>query len=198
MAKRYCPLKTAMMLFNNDSEKLVDFTLNCRSLYFRLKELFNNDFTFERMSNTIAELTRVNEILRTSYQNWEEDNYNITYNHIQFLGVNEDFTVFHFGRYKDRKYYIDFSVRDEGNAHYVVDREYEANSNDAFSMAYDLRGLYEMIKKQFVDYVEKQNADSLEKYLTEHESKEECKCETECAEDCTCSCHDSSEEENKE
>lgn len=200
MAKKYCPLETALNLFNNKADKIVDFTMNCRSLYFRLMECFKQDFTFARFTNAIAEIVRVNENLRTAHGNWEEDNFNISPNHIQFLGTNADYTVFHFGKIKDQRYYIEFSVADEGNAHYIVDREYDNAAQDGFVLTYTLDMLYNQLKQKLDEYVESKAKESIDTYISENENIEEeepiapveCACEGECGDECSheenCSC----------
>lgn len=175
MAKKYCPLDKALKLFNNEAEKLVDFTMNCRSLYFRLNTFFNEEITFENFTNAVAELTRVNEILRVAHQNWEVDNTNIVPEHIQFLGSNADYSVFHFGRIDNNEGYVDFSVRNEGNAHYVVDRAYDVNAKDGFILTYTLMDIYKQLQTKF------------DEHLNNHESCdcEECECREEIAEECS-------------
>jgi hypothetical protein len=187
-----------MNLFDNKAEKLVDFTMNCRSLYFRLMEFFHEDFTFERLANTIAELTRVNEVLRTAHKNWEEDNFNITPNHIQFLGSNKDYTVFHFGYIRNDTYFVEFSVKDEGHAHYVVNREYNSNDKDGFVMYYSMSDIYEQLKDVTEKYIRDEKEKAVDSFIAEHESEceceEDCECDCECEEDCSCSCHEADKE----
>lgn len=181
MAKKYCSLEKALKLFNNDAEKLVDFTMNCRSLYFRLNTLFNEEMTFENFTNAVAELTRVNEILRVAHQNWEVDNTNIVPEHIQFLGSNADYSVFHFGRVNNNAGYVDFSIRNEGNAHYVVDRVYDANVKDDFALTYTLMDIYNQLQTRFDEYVKAENSKTMDEYVSAHESCdcEECECREE-------------------
>jgi hypothetical protein len=200
MAKKYCPLKTAMSLFDNDSEKLIDFTMNCRSLSIRLTEFFNREFTFEKFVNVIAEITRVNENLRTAYENWEEDNFNISPNHIQFLGSNRDYSVFHFGYIKEHRYYVEFSVKDEGNAHYVVSRVYNSNDKDDFAMAYSMTDIYNQLQDAMNKYIQNEREKAVDNFITEHECdcEEDCECDCECEEDCDCSCHESTSDSVEE
>lgn len=187
MAKKQCPLEKALKLFNNEAEKLVDFTMNCRSLYFRLDTFFNEEMTFENFTNTVAELTRVNEILRVAHQNWEADNTNIVPEHIQFLGSNADYSVFHFGRINNNTGYVDFSIRNEGNAHYVVDRVYDANAKDDFVLTYTLMDIYNQLQTKFDEYIKSENSKAIDEYLNTHESCdcEECECREETTEECS-------------
>lgn len=197
MSKKYCPLGVAMRLFGNDSEKLVDFTMNCRSLSMELYKFSNSTFNFDKLVVLAADVTRINECLRVAPQNWEEDNYNISANHIQLVGFNKDYSVLHFGRVNGENIYIDFSVQDEGNNHYVSDRPYVTGTKDNFALVYTLDDFYNMLKKAFYEYVDKEKEKAVAENYPVETAEEECTCEGEC----TCETHEqesaseSSEEE---